>query len=156
MQKLGLLIFSIVIVQLAGAVGAIFTSSSVSTWYAGVNKPVFNPPNWIFGPVWTMLFLLMGIALYLVLVNGWGYNGVKIAVLIFTIHFALNILWSFLFFGLQNPFFAFIEIIILAISIILTMYFFYRVSPPAMYLLIPYIFWVSFASILNFSIWRLN
>jgi len=156
MQKIGLLIFSIVVVQLLGASGGFFTASSVGSWYSTVNKPSFNPPNWIFAPVWTILFLLMGIALYLVLSKGFNYNGVKVAVWIFAVQLVLNILWSYLFFGLQNPFYALIEIIFLIISILATMYFFYRVSPVATYLLIPYILWVSFASVLNFYIYILN
>jgi translocator protein len=145
------LIASIGICLLAGAIGSIFTSKSVSTWYSTINRPSFNPPNWLFGPVWTILFILMGIALYFV----WTL-GDKQAMIVFAVQLLLNILWSALFFGLKAPFYAFLEIIILWAAILMTIFVFYRVSPKAAYLLVPYILWVSFAAILNFSIWRLN
>jgi len=150
------IIVSVLICQGVGAVGSIFTSPAISTWYAILQKPSFNPPNWIFAPVWTILFLLMGISLYLIWSKGWADKRVKIALFIFGIQLVLNILWSFLFFGLQSPLYAFIEIIILWLAILLTIISFYRISKPAAYLLLPYILWVSFASILNFSIMILN
>ena len=145
------LVASVGICLAAGAIGSIFTSKSVSTWYSTINKPSFNPPNWLFGPVWTTLFILMGVALYLV----WTI-GDKQAIIFFAVQLLLNILWSVLFFGLKAPFFAFIEIIILWAAILMTIFVFYKVSPKAAYLLVPYILWVTFAAILNFSIWRLN
>lgn len=147
------LIISIIICQLAGFIGSLFTSPSIPTWYAALNKPSFNPPNWLFAPVWTALYLLIGIALYLVWINK---KRNKSAITFFTIQLMLNSLWSLLFFGLKNPFLAFIEIIILWSFILLTMISFYKISKPASYLLIPYILWVSFAALLNFSIWLLN
>jgi len=150
------IIVSVLICQGVGAVGSIFTSPAISTWYAILQKPSFNPPNWIFAPVWTILFLLMGISLYLIWSKGWADKRVKIALFIFGIQLVLNILWSFLFFGLQSPLYAFIGIIILWLAILLTIISFYRISKPAAYLLLPYILWVSFASILNFSIMILN
>ncbi len=150
------LIISIALCQMAGFVGAIFTSSSIPTWYAGLNKPSFNPPNWIFGPVWTILFLMMGISFYIIWNLGIDKKDVKAALIIFGVQLLINILWSVIFFGMQSPFYAFIEIIILWIAILFTIIKFYNLSPVAAYLLIPYILWVSFAAVLNFSIWRLN
>ncbi len=150
------LVVSVVVCLLAGFIGSFFTSSSIPTWYAGVSKPAFNPPNWVFAPVWTALFILMGISLYLVWNKGLQVNAVKIAVAVFAIQLILNVLWSVLFFGLKSPLYAFIEIIILWLSILFTIVLFFRISRTAGYLLVPYILWVSFAALLNFSIWRLN
>jgi translocator protein len=145
---------SIVICQLAGIIGSFFTVSSVSTWYVTLNKPFFNPPHWLFGPVWITLYLLMGISLYLI----WNNDGKdsKSALIVFSIQLGLNTLWSLLFFGLKNPLLAFIEIILLWLFIVLTILFFYQKSKTASFLLIPYLLWVSFASVLNFSIFYLN
>ena len=150
------LVISILIPLIASAIGSFFTSTSVSTWYIGLNKPVFNPPNWIFGPVWTTLYILMGISLYLVWNKGIKTKKAKAAVTIFSIQLALNILWSVIFFGLKSPLFAFIEIIFLWSAILMTIIYFYRISKPASYLLIPYILWVSFAAVLNFYLFILN
>ena len=147
------LISSIIICELAGILGSIFTISSVSTWYITLNKPFFNPPSWLFGPVWTALYLLMGISLYLIWTNK---KRTKKALTIFGIQLILNTLWSILFFGLKTPLFAFIEIIFLWIAIMLSIQYFYKINKTAAYLLIPYILWVSFAAILNFSIFVLN
>lgn len=154
MKKIWKLIISILIPFLASAIGGVFTSSSVSTWYVNVAKPSFNPPNWIFGPVWTLLYLLMGISLYLVWINKTKIK--KPAFTAFFIQLSLNALWSVLFFGLQNPLIAFVEIILLWISILITIIYFYRISKVSAYLLIPYILWVSFAAVLNFYIFYLN
>ena len=144
------LLGSILICELAGMLGSIFTVLSVKTWYVtDLIKPSFNPPSWIFGPVWTTLFLLMGIALYLVWqkkkISGW-----------FWIQLGLNILWSGLFFGLRRPDWAFLEIIILWAAILKTILEFAKVDKKAARLLWPYLLWVSFASILNLAIMRLN
>jgi benzodiazapine receptor len=147
---------SILICQLAGIIGSFFTVSSVGTWYVGLAKPSFNPPNWVFFPVWTTLFVLMGISLYIVWDNGIKSKQSKTAITIFGVQLALNTLWSILFFGFKSPLFAFIEIIFLWTAILLTILYFYRISKPAAYLLIPYILWVSFAAVLNFSIFYLN
>lgn len=151
-----ILFSSIIICQLAGIIGSIFTTPAIPTWYANINKPTFRPPNWVFAPVWTTLFLLMGIALFLVLRKGLNKKDIKIAISVFAFQLVLNTLWSFLFFGLKSPFAAFVEIIFLWIAILASIILFFRISRPAGALLIPYILWVSFASILNFSIWRLN
>ena len=147
---------SVLVCQTAGAVGSLFTSPSIPTWYASLQKPNFNPPNGVFAPVWTILFLLMGISLYLIWSKGLRDKKVKTAVIIFAIQLILNMLWSFLFFGLQSPLYAFIEIIILWLAILLTITSFYKISKIAGYLLLPYILWVSFAAVLNFSILVLN
>lgn len=150
------LIFSILICLLAGAIGSIFTISSIPTWYAALKKPFFNPPNWIFGPVWTTLYFLMGISLYLIWKKGIKTEESKVALLLFGFQLVLNALWSIIFFGLRLPLYAFILIIILWLAILFTIIKFYKITKPAAYLLIPYIMWVSFASVLNFYIWLLN
>jgi len=149
-------ITSILVCQGVGIIGSLFTSPAISTWYATLEKPSFNPPNWIFAPVWTLLFLLMGISLFLVWSKGLEDKKIKTAVFIFAVQLVLNILWSTLFFGLQSPLYAFIEISILWLAILMTIISFSKISKPAAYLLLPYIFWVSFASVLNFSILILN
>lgn len=147
-------VITILICQMAGIIGSVFTMPSIPTWYASLNKPWFSPPNWLFGPVWITLFTLMGISLYLI----WnkGLKNVKIPLIIFGVQLILNTIWSFLFFGLKSPFIAFIEIIILWISIALTIISFYRVSKKAGLILLPYIIWVSIATALNYYIWILN
>lgn len=150
------LIISIAVCQLAGIIGSFFTSSSVSTWYEELNKPSFNPPSWVFSPVWITLFLLMGVAFYIVWCKGIKSINSKIAVTLFGFQLGLNTLWSILFFGLRSPLASFIEILFLWIAILLTIIYFYKLSKPAAYLMIPYILWVSFAAILNFSFVILN
>lgn len=150
------LIVAVILSLSAGAIGSIFTFNSIQDWYQFLEKPVLNPPNWVFGPVWTLLYILMGVALFLIWKKGWKDKKVKIAINIFFIQLVLNALWSILFFGLQNPLLAFIEIVVLWISIVITMEKFYQISKPAMELLIPYLLWVSFAGYLNAFIWLLN
>ncbi|MBN2487932.1 MAG: tryptophan-rich sensory protein [Methanosarcinaceae archaeon] len=150
------LVVSIAICQMAGLIGSIFTSPSIPGWYATLQKPFFSPPNWVFAPVWILLFTLMGISLYLVWIEGISDRKVRSGILIFSFQLILNIVWSFLFFALQSPFYAFLEIIVLWFAILLTIYQFNKINRNASYLLVPYLFWVSFAAILNFSIWRLN
>lgn len=150
------LIISLLICQLAGLIGSVFTMSKIPTWYKTLVRPELAPPNWVFGPVWTTLFILMGIALYLVWKQGTDKKDVRVALYIFGSQLILNVLWSIIFFGLQNPGAAFVEIISLWITILLSIIYFYKISKPASYLLIPYIAWVSFASYINFMIWWLN
>ena len=153
MNKWVKLIASILICQIAGIIGSIFTAPSITTWYANLQKPGFSPPNWVFGPVWITLYTLIGISLYLV----WNKKkNIKIPLTLFFIQLILNSIWSIIFFGLQNPFYALIEIIILWITILLTIINFYKVSKKAGLLLLPYIIWVSVATILNYYIWILN
>lgn len=163
------LVIAIVVSQLAGLIGSVFTISSIPNWYAVLQKPSFSPPNWIFGPAWITLYLLMGVAAFLIWreyskltlseVEGLVLQRkkqIKIALGIFGGQLVLNALWSIIFFGLHNPFWAFVEIIALWLAILITIFAFYKISRPAAYLLLPYILWVSFASVLNFSILILN
>lgn len=151
-----LLIASIAISLLAGVIGSLFTVTGPGSWYASINKPSFNPPNWLFGPVWTMLFILMGVALFLVWRRGWRKAEVKNGLKIFFIQLSFNVVWSYFFFGLANPRLAFLEIIALWLAIIANIFAFFRVDKRAAWLLLPYLAWVSFAAFLNFSIWRIN
>lgn len=150
-------LISLVIPQLAGIIGSVFTASSIPRWYSlSLVKPSFNPPSWIFGPVWTILFLMMGVALFLVWKRGVERKDVRIALYVFSVQIILNTLWSIIFFGFKNPGLAFIEIIFLWTSILLNIIVFSKVSKIASWLLVPYIAWVSFAGYLNYSIWILN
>lgn len=150
------LIFSIFICQMAGIIGSLFTFSAIPTWYAVLNKPAFSPPNWLFGSVWTTLYALMGISLYRVWINKTKKKEKMEGLAFFTIQLVLNAFWSILFFGLKNPMFAFFEIIFLWLFIALSIVKFQKVDKLSASLLIPYILWVSFASILNFAVWQLN
>jgi benzodiazapine receptor len=150
------LILCLIVCQLAGFVGSLFTSPRIPAWYASLNKPSFTPPNWVFSPVWISLFVIMGISLFLVWQKTLRHPYVRVALLWFVVQLALNMLWSIIFFGLKSPFFAFIEIIFLWIAILITIIRSFRVSRLPGVLLIPYILWVSFAAVLNFSIWNLN
>jgi len=150
------LILSLIVCQLTGFVGSLFTTPSIPNWYASLAKPSFTPPNWVFSPVWISLFVLMGISLFLVWQKTLHYPGVKTAMLWFGIQLALNMFWSILFFGLKSPFFAFIGIVLLLAAIFLTIVKSLKVSRLAGVLLIPYFFWVCFAAALNYAIWNLN
>jgi benzodiazapine receptor len=158
MDRIGIfrLTCSIIICQLAGVVGSIFTISAIPTWYASLNKPWFTPPNWLFGPVWLTLYTLMGISLYLVWSKGFKKKKAKIALGIFAIQLGLNALWSFLFFGLQSPLLGLAGIIPLWIFIALSIWAFYRVDKKAACILIPYIMWVTVATALNYYVLILN
>lgn len=150
------LVISILIPLAVGAIAGFFTAESVNTWYAGLQKPSFNPPNWIFGPVWTSLYVLMGIGLYLVWKQPASAEGRNAALTIFWIQLLLNFCWSFIFFKLKETGWAFADIVALWISIITMIIFFHRVSSVAAFLQLPYLLWVSFASVLNAAIWQLN
>lgn len=150
------IIISIIACIGLGAIGSIATASSIDTWYTTINKPSFNPPSWLFAPVWTTLFALMGIAAAYVWDKGLDRKAVRSALILFGIQFLLNIAWSFLFFGAQNPTLAFIEILVLWVFIFLTIRAFFKIKKLSGWLLVPYLLWVSFASILNFSIMMLN
>jgi len=147
------LLVSIIICEFAGIIGSAFTMPAINSWYRDLNKPFFNPPNWVFGPVWTIIFVLMGVSLYLV----WniGKKTVK-AKKIFALQWVLNIFWTVIFFKFHSLLFAFIEILFLCVAIFWTIIEFYKVSRAAAYLLLPYIVWVSFAAVLNLSILILN
>lgn len=150
------LLLSLIVCQLAGVVGSVFTTPAIPAWYATLKKPAFTPPNWLFSPVWITLFALMGLSAFLVWRKGLDQEGVKTAVSIFVIQLVLNALWSVMFFGLRSPLAGLVEIVFLWVAILVTILYFWRISIPAGILLVPYILWVSFAAVLNFSIWRLN
>lgn len=139
-----------------GALGGFFTFESVKTWYTTLNKPSFNPPNTIFGPVWTTLYILMGISCYLVWKKRKEAIGYQWASFIYVLQLILNLIWSFLFFYQQQIGFALVEIGILLLTIIINAFLFYRINKLAGLLFIPYILWVSFASYLTYSIYILN
>lgn len=148
------LLISLAIPQLAGALGSLFTAQTVSTWYRTLEKPALNPPSWVFGPVWTTIFILIGVSLFLVWKS--GNENKKMALGIFAVQMVLNVLWSALFFGLRSPGAALLGIVILWVVIILNLISFYRINKWAGILFWPYLLWVTFATYLNFQIWLLN
>jgi translocator protein len=150
------LVIAVGVSEVAGVLGSFATASSVSTWYAALEKPVLNPPSWVFGPVWVTLYALMGVAAFLVWKRGLAQRGVKVALVAFGVQLLLNALWSFIFFGLRETGWAFVEIMALWLAIVWTMVVFSRVSKLAARLFVPYILWVSFAAYLNAAIWFLN
>ena len=150
------LIAAIIICEAVGGIGAIFTMQAIPTWYATLAKPFFSPPNWVFGPAWTILYALMGVSAYLIWQHGIGRKDVKFALNVFGIQLALNFAWSILFFGLRSPFYGVVEIIFLWLAIVSTIACFYKIDKRAAYLLIPYILWVSFAAMLNLAVMLLN
>lgn len=150
------LIFSIIICQLAGVIGSFFTVSNITSWYIDLNKPLLNPPNWVFGPVWITLYFLMGIALFLVWNKGLQSRFNRNAIILFMVQLLLNSLWSIVFFGLHQLLFSIFVIILLWLLIFINIVQFGRISKTAAYLLVPYILWVSFASYLNIAIYILN
>lgn len=155
-KNLKLLAFSILISHLAGIIGSLATSSSINNWYVTLNKPFFNPPNWLFGPVWLTLYTLMGISLYLVWIKAKKGDRVPRPVLLFLVHLVLNALWSIVFFGMKNLGLAIVVIASLLALIIYLINMFYKIDTRSAYLLIPYALWVSFATVLNISLWILN
>jgi tryptophan-rich sensory protein len=155
-RSAGLLILCIAIPLVIGFIGSIATLPAITGWYAGLDKPAFNPPGWLFGPVWTLLYILMGIALFLVVKNGVDTAPVHQAVLVFAAQLLANLAWSFLFFGMHSIILGLLDILLLFFLIVATMILFRRISPVAAYLLIPSICWVTFASLLNAMIGILN
>jgi len=150
------LVVSLVACQLAGVVGSIFTTSAIPTWYAALEKPPFTPPSWLFAPAWITLYLLMGISAFLIWRRGFDNRQVKIALIIFLVQLVLNALWSVVFFGLESPLYGIVVIVVLWVAILLTMLRFWKLSTAAGALLLPYLLWVTFASMLNISIFILN
>ncbi len=150
------LAISILICQLAGVIGSIFTASSVSTWYPMLIKPAYTPSGQIIGAVWIILFTLMGISLFLIWREGKDMPEVNFALFVFAAQLIVNILWSAAFFGLQSPLAGMIVIIVLWALILITTFRFWPINRTAALLLVPYVLWVSFAAFLNYSIWRLN
>jgi translocator protein len=152
------LVAAIAICQIVGNIGTIFTLPALLKWYPSLNKPFFNPPNWLFGPAWLILYTLMGIALYIIW-NRWSTikNPARSRILgAFGIQLALNPIWSFLFFGLRSPIYGFVAIVLLWTAIVATMREISKISKNATYVLLPYIIWVSFALLLNLFIFLLN
>lgn len=144
------LIFSILLAQSAGGIGTFFTFDAIPTWYATLVRPSFAPPNWVFGPVWTVLYTLIGISLYLIWTNKKG------SLKLFLFHLFLNAIWSPIFFGAKNLGLALIVIIIMDVTLIVIIKNFYKINKVAGLILIPYLMWISFATVLNFSFWQLN
>lgn len=156
MPKFLKFVVSIVICQLAGVIGSVFTVNNIASWYLDLNKPLLNPPNWVFGPVWITLYFLMGIALFLVWNKGLHTRFNKNAFLLFLVQLVFNSLWSIVFFGLHQLLFSVFVIVLLWLLIFINIVQFGKISKTAAYLLIPYILWVSFASYLNIAIYILN
>jgi translocator protein len=149
------LVISVLLPLGLGAIAGMFTAQAVPEWYASLNKPSFSPPNWIFGPVWTSLYILLGISFFLI----WKQDAGKLrnlAILVFMMQLVLNFGWSFIFFYFNLIGFALIEIVVLWMSIVLMIILFYQIKPLAAYLNIPYLVWVTFASILNAAYFFLN
>lgn len=140
----------------AGALGAAFTTPEIAGWYAALAKPSFNPPSWLFGPVWTTLYLLMGLAAFLVWNRGGDLAEVRRALILFIVQLVLNVLWSLVFFRMHSPLAGLIVLILLWLGILFTLLSFRRLSGPAAWLLAPYLAWVTFAGVLNMAIWHLN
>ena len=150
------LVLAIVVCQGAGILGALFTAPSIPNWYASLQRPSFTPPSWLFAPAWITLYTLMGIAVYLVFRQGWEKPAIRSAVYLFGVQLVLNAIWSWLFFGLHRIDLALAEIVVLFFAILVTMVLFFQLSRLAGCLLIPYLAWVGFASVLTFQYWRLN
>ncbi len=173
------LLLSLLVCLSAGVAGSVFTVSAIAGWYAGLVKPSLSPPNWVFGPVWTTLYILMGVSLYLVWKRDWKIENEILSpkkkawnrwserfwvgdlqkqnvIAIFTVQLLLNAIWSFVFFGLHQPGWAFFVLVALWCSIVYVIVNFYRISKTSAWLLLPYLAWVSFAGYLNLAIWLLN
>lgn len=150
------LLASIALALAVSVIGGLATASSVTTWYAGLNKPAFNPPNAVFGPVWTTLYVLMALAAWRVWRAGSGGGPRSPALVLYALQLALNLAWSLIFFGLRQPALALAEIVILLAAIVATIAAFWRVDRPAALMMTPYAAWVAFATVLNWEIWRLN
>lgn len=156
MRKFFPILVGIVVCELVGLVGTFLTIEAIPKWYATLNKPFFSPPNWIFGPVWTILFAAMGIAAGLVWNSNKKFKEKYRAEVFFGVQLAFNFMWSILFFGLRSPILGMMDLVGLWILIALTIVNFKKINPLSAWLLVPYLFWVSFASVLNLAIVLLN
>ncbi len=156
MSKTLKFILALLVCFSAAAIGSLFTVSAIPSWYVTLAKPFFSPPNWLFGPVWTLLYTMMGVSLFLVWKKGTKDKKVREALIIFGVQLFLNTIWSPIFFGAKNLFFALVIILAMWVFILKTIKAFSKIDKAASLLLYPYLAWVSFASILNFSIWFLN
>jgi len=155
-RSAALLVVCIAIPLAIGLIGSVLTVPEITGWYAGLHKPAFNPPSWVFGPVWTLLYILMGISLWLIVTDTAGGGPVRLAVLLFAAQLIANLGWSILFFSMHLPFVALTEVIILFVLIAATIFAFRRINKTAGWLLAPYLCWTGFASILTAMIWLLN
>ena len=155
-KKLTYIAISVGVCLVVGFLSGFATQSSVNDWFVTLNKPSFNPPNWVFAPVWTVLYIMMGTAAGLVWAKGFHHLWVKTALYHFVFQLLLNASWSIIFFGFMEPFWGLVVIITLLVLIVLTIRWFRIVSKFAAWLLIPYLLWVCFATALNYKIWELN
>lgn len=155
-KKLSYIAIAVAVCLLLGFLSGFATQSSVTTWYATLNKPAINPPNWVFAPVWSVMYILMGIAAGMVWARGFYHIWVKTALYFFGFQLLFNGLWSIVFFGFRQPFAALVVILVLLVLIALTIKWFKVVSSTAAYLMVPYFLWVCFATYLNYKIWTLN
>lgn len=155
-MKILQLVVAILIAQSAGIIGSIFTAPAIPEWYAQLEKPDFQPPDWIFGPVWVTLYTLIGIASYVIWRKRAEKPAAGKALFVYALHLSVNALWPVLFFGLREPGWAMVGIVLLWVMIAWVMQLFYRVDRRAAYLMIPYLLWVSYAALLNYAIWQMN
>lgn len=155
-RSVPILIGSIIFCNLAGLIGALLTTTGPGSWYDTLVKPSFTPPSWVFGPIWTTLYILMGISLYLILMEWRDGTDVQIPLALFGIQLVLNILWSFFFFDLKSSSTGLAGILLLWVFILATIISFFKINRTAALLLLPYLAWVSLASYLNYAIFILN
>lgn len=154
-ESLAVVVGFLLVSFLAGVIGSAFTRRAIPEWYVKLNKPTWTPPNWVFGPVWSALYLMMGLAAWLV----WrkvGWAGATTALALFGAQLALNALWSVLFFGMRSPGAGVAGIAVLWVMIVVTLVVFWGITPAAGALLLPYLAWVTFAAGLNWAVWRMN
>ncbi|PIR84989.1 TspO protein [Candidatus Kaiserbacteria bacterium CG10_big_fil_rev_8_21_14_0_10_45_20] len=156
MKNILLLALTVIVSHSAGIIGSLFTVSAIPSWYAFLEKPFFAPPNWVFAPAWLLLYTLMGVALFLIIRATDSLVSKRKGIFFFAVQLVLNALWSIAFFGLQSPLYGLIVISVLLLLIGVTTYYFFRVSKVAGWLMVPYIAWVSFATLLNASIFLIN
>ncbi len=155
-KELAIAALFVIACELAGAIGSLFTIPAIGTWYAALHKPFFTPPSYVFGPIWLVLYALIGISAYLVWEVGLRKRGVKVALVAFAVQLVLNVLWSALFFGLRSPLYGFIAIVVLWLSVLVTLLTFWRVSKKGAAVFLPYMAWVTFALLLNLFVVLLN
>ncbi len=155
-RKIIKFLIALLLCQGAGIIGSLFTVPAIDSWYQGLEKPIFNPPGWVFGPAWALLYFLMAVSVYLIWRRLKKDKKAKEAFWLFWIHLVFNASWTIVFFGLRNPGLALVNIAFIWLFIIVLIVRFYKISKTASYLLWPYLLWVSFASVLNYFIWHLN
>jgi benzodiazapine receptor len=155
-EDIAKLAISVIVCLAPGLVGSVITAKAIPTWYAFLNKPAFTPPNWLFAPVWTALYVMMGVALFLIWRKGLDYPGAKAAIVLFFVQLILNGLWTPVFFGLRSPLGGLVVILVLWVAILVTFIKFFPISRTAAGLLIPYEIWVTYASALNFGVYLLK